>query len=418
MSKERISIQRNLLEYFDSSTFMLMASLILVGVVSIYSATHNSGSMSSFYKQAMYAALGLVGMFGIMFTPVRILRTATWPLYGVSIVLVLIAVVAGHEVAGARSWIRFAGLSFQPSELAKLGTLFALARYITRPGVDLRTWRDLGFSALILALPAMLVLQEPDFGSATVFVIMWLGVVLWSGADLFLLFALATPPIAALASFFGDTVFYIIIGVVAIAALGFRRNIGLVLIVVALNVGAGFSSQYVYDNVLRPHQQDRITAFLDPHTDPRGTGYHVIQSGIAVGSGGLLGKGFLQGTQTQLRYIPEQRTDFIFCVPTEEFGFAGGTLVIGLLTLLVLRAYKLASNVKSRFLSIVSVGVGTIWMYHMLVNIGMAIGLMPVMGIPLPFLSAGGTALMVNMMMVGLLLNVFRNSVDSSRKIF
>jgi rod shape determining protein RodA len=180
-------------------------------------------------------------------------------------------------------------------------------------------------------------------------------------------------------------------------------------------IAIGFSSRYVY-GVLKPHQQSRIQTFLNPDNDPRGRGYHVIQSIMAVGSGGVTGKGFLHGTQTQLRYIPKQWTDFIFCVPTEEFGFVGGVLVIGLLAILILQCIAIARQSGNAFGSILSASVGIIFFYHATVNIGMAIGAFPVMGIPLPFLSAGGSALVMNMASVGIVLNVYRNRRKVSRK--
>jgi rod shape determining protein RodA len=162
------------------------------------------------------------------------------------------------------------------------------------------------------------------------------------------------------------------------------------------------------NNVLKPYQKNRIEILLDPNKDPRGNGYNVVQSKMAVGSGGLWGRGFQQGTQTQLRYIPKQWTDFIYCVPTEEFGFVGGTLVIVLLAGLCMRLLKIAELVQRRFESTIIAGIASIWTYHTFVNIGMALGLLPVIGIPLPFMSAGGTSLVINLAMLGLVLNFYR----------
>ena len=168
-------------------------------------------------------------------------------------------------------------------------------------------------------------------------------------------------------------------------------------------------------NRLEPYQRDRIETFMNPGKNPKGKGYNVIQSILAVGSGGLAGKGFLQGTQTQLRYIPEQWTDFIFSVPTEEFGFIGGAGVVVLLAMFILRAVRIALETDSMFFSVIAFGVASVIFYHTAINIGMAIGLTPVMGIPLPFLSSGGSALMVNLTMVGLLFNAFRSFRKKSR---
>ncbi len=408
IAEESISIKKSVADIFDWNTFIIAISLIATGLISIYSATFDAGMSDYFFKQLMFAGIGLVSMVGLMFLPERWLGLGAYAIYGITLLMLLAVIVAGHEVYGSKSWLVIGGISIQPSELAKVGTLLALARYISRPNVDLRTLRDLGIAALHIAVPVALIMQEPDFGSATVFLIMLLGVALWCGADLMLLYALMTPPIIALVSFFGQTPMIIAIVIAALGALAFRRGVIITIVVILVNIAAGFSTNAVY-NVMKPHQKSRIEAFLDPNKDPKGRGYHVIQSKIAVGSGGLFGKGFLQGTQTQLRYIPKQWTDFIFCVPTEEFGFFGGVMVLGLLLGLSWRSIRVAEMVRTKFASTIAAGIGTIWAYHTLINIGMAIGVMPVMGIPLAFLSAGGSSLVVNMAMVGLLLNFYRH---------
>jgi rod shape determining protein RodA len=211
---------------------------------------------------------------------------------------------------------------------------------------------------------------------------------------------------------------YQIITVSALSAVSFffRKKLVIAIGAIAVFVAVGFIAPIIYDNLM-DHQKSRIQTFLDPEANPRGTGYNVIQSLLAVGSGGLTGKGFLQGTQTQLRYIPMQWTDFIFSVPTEEFGFIGGVLVIGLLALLIHRCIRIASEVDDKYYSIVAMGAGTIFLYHTIINIGMAIGLMPVMGIPLPFLSYGGTSLIINLSLVGLLLRGYRLNKHKKRNI-
>ena len=187
----------------------------------------------------------------------------------------------------------------------------------------------------------------------------------------------------------------------------FRRNLILTIVAVAVLIGVGLAVEPVYDR-LPAYQQGRLVTLFEPERNPRGDGYHVIQSILAVGSGGVTGKGFMKGTQTQLRYIPEQYTDFIFSVPTEEFGFVGGVIVIALLVAIIIRSITIASLVSTKFASVIAIGFGTMLLYHTLVNIGMAVGLFPVMGIPLPFLSSGGTALIINLTIVGLLMNFYK----------
>lgn len=410
-----VSIERSALKTIDINTVIVVVLLTVAGLLSILSATATEADpMSSFFnKQAMYAVVGMVAMVGIMYIPERLLSATSWWFYGLSIALLVAVLVAGKVVYGSKSWLALGPITFQPSELGKLATLFAMADFLQRPNVSLRSVSDLLRLIGIVALPVALIMGEPDFGSATVYAVMLVGVMLWSGADLLLLYGLITPPVVALVAFFGTVPMYIALGVAVAGALAFRRSIVLTLAVIALNVGAGFSTGPLYD-ALKPHQKSRIQSFLDPNTDPLGKGYHVIQSKIAIGSGGIAGKGFRQGTQTQLRYIPKQWTDFIFCVPAEEFGFLGGSFVIALLGLLCWRTVMIASEAKTKFASVVSAGIATIWFYHTTINIGMAVGLMPVMGIPLPFLSAGGSSLVVNLAMVGLLLNFHR--VRATRK--
>ncbi len=407
---ETVEIKRGFVDAFDVATFLMAVSLIAVGLVSIYSATFDADSSAYFTRQAVYAGVGLAGMIMMMFVSERMLFNMAYVLYGFSIVLLLMLKVLGVSGGGAKSWLYIGSFGFQPSEVAKLGTLLALARFISMSHVNLRTIRDLGIAAGIVALPLLFVLLEPDPGSGSVFMMMFIGVVLWAGADLFVIFSVVAPVVVLLSAFFGDTAYYVTASVAVLAALLFRRRIVVTALVIALCVGAGLVKDVIFE-ALPPHQQRRIEVLLNPDADPLGAGYHVIQSKIAVGSGGLTGKGFLQGTQTQLRYIPEQRTDFIYCVPTEEFGFIGGSLVLGLLAALILRAISVAQFVRERFQSVIVIGIAVIWLYHTTVNIGMALGLMPVMGIPLPFLSAGGTALIMNMLMVGIILNFYRRRV-------
>jgi rod shape determining protein RodA len=268
---------------------------------------------------------------------------------------------------------------------------------------------------ILFAIPIGLIMLEPDFGSASVYGVMLLGMMFWGGASLNLITFLVGAPISVIMGFIGREWVFVSSIITASVPMFLKRDLMKALAMLLVFIAIGFSSRYVY-GVLKPHQQSRIQTFLNPDNDPRGRGYHVIQSIMAVGSGGVTGKGFLHGTQTQLRYIPKQWTDFIFCVPTEEFGFVGGVLVIGLLAILILQCIAIARQSGNAFGSLLSASVGIIFFYHATVNIGMAIGAFPVMGIPLPFLSAGGSALVMNMASVGIVLNVYRNRRKVGRK--
>lgn len=405
---ERLGSQNEGASVVEWTALLMTLILAALGLLSIYSATVNAGMPTYFTKQLIFAGVGLVIMLGVMFTPVRWIEVSAPFLYGLSLLLLVAVLLVGKVVNGQKNWIALGPLTFQPSELAKIAALLAIARFMARPNVNLQTVRDLGTVFLYIAAPVGLIILEPDYGSGTVFAAIFMGVALWGGADLFLLYALVTPTVVALASLFGIKSLLIALVAVSVGTLLFRRALLITAVVIGINIGAGYAMPWVFNNVLKPYQKQRIEILLDPNKDPRGQGYNVVQSKMAVGSGGLWGRGFQQGTQTQLRYIPKQWTDFIYCVPTEEFGFVGGTLVIGLLAGLSMRLLRVAEQVQRKFGSTVIAGIASIWTYHTFVNIGMALGLLPVIGIPLPFMSYGGTSLVINFAMLGLVMNFFR----------
>ncbi len=416
-----VALQRRVNDLLDWGLVMAVIGVLGIGLVSIYSATYPGFMDSSavrvsdtFIKQIIYASVGIAAAVGLFFVPERWVRDLSYPMYAIGILLLIAVLVPGigHVVNGQQCWIRIGGFTFQPSEMAKITTLLALARFISEKSTDVRSLRDRLVMLGIIGLPIGLIMLQPDTGSAAVFMAMALGLLLWIGGDLFFLYLVGTAPFVAAAALYGvlfDNMwwFIIIVGLVAIGAFLFRRNVILTTAAILILVAGGLTVRPVFER-LEPYKQNRLITLFEPERNPRGQGYHVLQSMLAVGSGGVTGKGFRQGTQTQLRYIPEQWTDFIFCVPTEEFGFVGGITVIGLLAAIMLRAVHIASTVRTRFASVIAFGFGSIMFFHTLVNIGMAIGLFPVMGIPLPFLSAGGTALIVNLAVVGLLLNFFK----------
>jgi rod shape determining protein RodA len=236
---------------------------------------------------------------------------------------------------------------------------------------------------------------------------MILTLIFWKGISLFSLFVVLSPGFVALAALFGFYYFLAAMVLVLIAIFFFKKDIFFSGSIFALNLGAGFFADYVY-SVLSPHQQKRIQSFMDPMADPLGSGYNAIQSKVAIGSGGLFGKGFMQGNQTQFQFIPEQWTDFIYCVIGEEFGFLGSIIVIGLFLYLFVRLLKIASAAKDEFLSLVLIGILSVYFIHFLINIGMTVGILPVIGIPLPFVSYGGSSLIVNFFMLGIAANIYR----------
>ncbi|MGA2298935.1 MAG: rod shape-determining protein RodA, partial [FCB group bacterium] len=346
-------------ENFDWSTFLIAVMLMALGLISIYSATYDSGMSGYFFKQLVFTGVGLAVLFTCMFLPERWLLEYSYIFYIVIVVMLIVVLIFGTVVYGTRGWFQIGGLSVQPSEFAKLAVLLTIAQHLSRKGTNIKTFRDFGIVAGLIIVPVFLTLLEPDLGSSTVTMVLFIGILFWTGYDILILFFVASVPIVLISSIMGTVYFVAAVVVYAIIAALLRKRIIMTFASIIIIFGIGYISPILISR-LHPYQRDRIETFLYPDKDKLGKGYNVIQSKLAVGSGGLTGKGFLQGTQTQLRYIPKQWTDFIFCVPAEEFGFVGGALVIILLMSLVLKAVKTAFEVGNLYFSIVSFGVGTI----------------------------------------------------------
>lgn len=405
-----ISVGKTGNEVFDWTTFFTSILLVTFGLLSIYSATMDAGQSQYFNNQLKYAIVSYGVLIGILYLPERFIHEFAYIAYGISLLLLILVLIPGigKDQYGTRGWIVVGGFSLQPSEFAKVTTLLVVARHLSLRGTNITILRDFLYVSALVALPVLLILVEPDTGSATVILAMYIGIMLWAGFDIFTLFIVLSIPIIIILSIIGMNYYIASIVIFGIVAFTFRKKIYITLLAIIFAAGIGYSSPIIVKN-LAPHQIDRIETFLNPGNDPRGKGYNVIQSVLAVGSGGLTGKGYMQGLQTQLRYIPKQWTDFIFCVPTEEFGFLGGITVIGLLGVMMSRGLKIAQETENKFHGIIAIGFVSILFYHSIINIGMAMAIMPVMGIPLPFLSAGGSALMINVSMVGLLLHAHRH---------
>jgi rod shape determining protein RodA len=397
-----------LAEHFDLKTALITVALAFTGVVSVYSATYDAHAAEIFHKQVFWVAGGLTVFFVLTFIPYRFVHFIAFPAYFFSIFLLVFVLLLGRTVSGSTSWFNLGFFRLQPSEFAKITTVLALASYLSRTNVSLENTKDFLTACGIVVLPVVLIMLQPDIGTAIIYLGMFFPVLYWCGAPRFALLAIIAPGVAGIAALIGTTPFLISILVLGILLYLARGHRIVAAIVFSLMVLVGISVQYIYDG-LKPYQQRRIATFFDPNADPLGAGYNILQSKVAIGSGGLLGKGYLHGTQTQLNFIPEQWTDFIFCVPGEEFGFLGAALVLLLFMGLLLRGVKLGGSVKSKFGSIVAIGITAILAIHIFINIGMSLGLLPVIGVPLPFLSYGGSALLATMMMAGLLMNLYAN---------
>ncbi len=392
----------------DYKTAATLLALVAIGLAAIYSATYDAHASAYFYKQLLWA-IGGIGIFIVMTVlPFRVLQLVAYPSYLFTILLLIAVLLFGKTVSGSTSWFNLGALRIQPSEFAKVTTVLALANYLSRSDVSLRNFRDLMVAAGFVMLPVALIMMQPDTGTAIIYLGMFFPLLYWGEAARFTLLAIIAPVVAGVAALFGTTPFLIAVVIMGVLLYITKEHHLVAAIVFSVMVLVGVSVQFIYDG-LKPYQQKRIATFLDAEADPQGAGYNVIQSKVAIGSGGVLGKGYLKGTQTQLNFIPEQWTDFIFCVPAEEFGFLGGAIVLLLFMLLLIRGVKLASIVKNPYASFIAIGITSIFGTHILMNVGMSLGLLPVVGIPLPFLSYGGSALITNVTMVGILMNLYAN---------
>ncbi len=393
---------------FDTTTFLSILLLLSAGFLAIYSATYAAHMNNRFGQQLLFAAGGTFGMLVMAMLPVRWFQAIAYPLYIISLGLLAFVAIKGKIVYGHRSWIAFGGFQFQPSELAKLATIFAIGAYLNK-GRDLAKISTIAVICALVLVPVALIMKEPDPGTAVIFGGLLLVLLLWSGADLFLLAAVFLPTMVAVLSLFGETPAIVsVLASGAILLFIFRRNLALTIFAYGIVIAVAFSTNFIYEH-LHQYQRNRVQVVLNPELDPLGAGYNVIQTRMAIGSGGLTGKGYLHGTQTQLRYVPKQWTDFIISVPAEEFGFVGAVVILLLYLFVIFRGVAIASSVRSIFSSVVAIGIAGIWFLHVTVNIGMALGLMPVIGIPLPFMSYGGSALLTNLLMAGILMNLYRN---------
>jgi len=395
-------------ENIDTKTILAVLLLTLIGIASVYSATYDAGASAFFSRQLIWAGVGVLFMLTIMLIPFRTIQLLSYPLYGLSIVILVVVLVGGKMVAGSKSWFGIGGYGLQPSEIVKVTTILALASYLSQRQVNLQWFKHLATTFGFVFLPVILIVIQPDVGTAIIYLGMLIVILYWAGASNFLMLTLLAPVAAAVATLFGTTAFFVVVVLTLVILFFLRENRLASAAVFSLTVLVGASVQFIFGK-LAPHQQKRIITFLNPDADPLGAGYNVIQSKIAIGSGGLFGKGFLHGSQTQLNFLPAQWTDFIYCVPGEEFGFIGAFAILLLLTLLLIRGVQIASMVKSRYASLVAIGIVATFATHTVINIGMSMGVMPVIGVPLPFLSYGGSNLLTNMIMAGLLLNMYAN---------
>ena len=387
-------------------TFLVFA-LTATGLIAVYSATSTADSHDLFYRQLTFAVIGFIMMVIIAFIPFKLLQKFAYPFYGLAILLLVFVEFFGVKGFGAERWLDIGVFKIQPSEIAKLATIMAIARYLSGREVNINRPKHFLIVSAFIALPFLLIIKQPDLGTSLVYMVLFVPLLFWAGLNIMALFLIISP---VLTLFFSFNLYLLIIwlGIIVFILYKTRRKLIYIMLVLILHIGIGASTPYMWDQ-LQPYQKKRITTFLNPEADPRGSGYQIIQSQVAVGSGSVWGKGFMNGTQTQLRFLPAQHTDFIFSVWAEEWGFAGVIFVLTLFFLLIFHIVNKASNLRATFSSTILIGIATILMFHIFINIGMTIGMAPVTGLPLPFISYGGSFLLSTLLMMGVVQNLVYN---------
>ncbi|HEX6981664.1 MAG TPA: rod shape-determining protein RodA [Balneolaceae bacterium] len=402
------------LREFNWPLVALWFMLIGVGLIAIYSATQGPVAQFlpqyiqiNFYKQLISFGIAILVLIGLQFVPPQTFQEGSYFFYALGILLMIFTLLFGVEVNGAKSWLDLGPFNLQSSELMKVATILAVANYLTsRRDISAVNIKTALVTVLIILVPAVLVLMQNDTGTAIIFIALIPVVLFWSGMPYGISLFIISPAIIGYLTIIGWYWGLIAAIVLTLTIFMLQRQAWLTFTSFITGIMLVIGIQVALFQVLQPHQRARIEAFTNPYSEPLGAGWNVIQAKTAIGSGGLYGKGFLEGTQTQLRFLPEQWTDFIFCVIGEEFGFLGAGFTVILLlgfTLLILRA---ASNHKHPFAQLVFIGIATLFFTHFFINVGSATALLPVIGIPLPFISYGGSALITNTIMIGICLNL------------
>ena len=398
--------------WFAESPLVIIGLLLSAyGVAMVYSAgqTDVPTFVAGLYKQQiLWLVLALIAGYAVSRASVRLIEWMTWPLYLASVLLLAVTLVIGTgagTAAGTRSWITIAGHRLgQPSELAKITVVLMLARVLGDRREPPKSMLELWKPALVVGVPWLLIMAQPDLGTGIVFVGIFFAMLFWSGVPWPLLVLIASPVVSLVLAFstkLWGAWFLLLIALV----LWYRPYLVEGVVLVVTNVVMGVAAPLLWEH-LAPYQQRRLLVFLDPSVDPRASGYHVIQSQVAIGSGGWFGKGFTMGTQKRLAFLPAQHTDFIFSVVGEELGFLGVLVALSLFLLLFLRVIRIASRANDSFGSLVAFGLAASWFVHVLVNVGMTLNLMPITGIPLPFFSYGGSFMLASWLAIGILVRI------------
>jgi len=389
-----------------------LAMIAVAGI--LIASTQREANYADWYQHWITAGVGMVIALALGKLPLERLRAIQWPIYGATVASLIAVRIIGVSALGAQSWINIAGFHVQPSEFAKLAAILLLAGVLATYPVERPV--DLIRPTAIIAVPWLLVFVQPDLGTSLVFAAVLLVMLFWSGMPGSWVVLLLSPLVSAIVAgvwAWGLLVWIPWMGWLAWKSLPWKRMA--LAVVVAIESLFAVATPWLWSNVLQPHQRARLTMFLDPSQDPLGGGYHLLQSTVGIGSGRLFGMGLMHGSLTKLRFIPEQHTDFIFSALGEELGFVGSALVVVGFAVLMRRLLQIADRASSDFEALMVVGIGAMLMFQVVVNINMTIGLGPITGIPLPFLSYGRSAMLVNFIALGLVSSVARRGRQTRR---
>lgn len=385
--------------------------LTAFGIAMVYSAGQTDAptvAAGLYKRQLVWFGIALIGAYVVSRASMRLVEWMTLPLYLVTLTMLGVTLLIGTGAGtaeGMKGWLTIGGVRLgQPAELAKIAVVLMLARVLAARREAPKSLLDLWKPALVVAIPWLLVMAQPDLGTAIVFIGIFFTMLYWAGVSAPLLMLVASPAVSLLltpSTGLWGAWFLLLIALV----LWYKPYLIEGIVLISANIFTGVAAPLIWER-LAPYQRNRLLVFLDPSIDPRASGWHVIQSQVAIGSGGWFGKGYLMGTQKRLAFLPAQHTDFIFSVVGEELGFIGVSVALGLFAYLFLRIVKLASGANDAFSSMVAFGLLGSWLVHVIVNVGMTLNLMPITGIPLPFFSYGGSFLLASWLAVGLLIRI------------
>jgi rod shape determining protein RodA len=413
--------QRSFFFNVDWAVIFVYLALCTIGWLNIHSAVFDEkhpGFMdldTNYGKQFVYIIIGLITGIIILLLESRFFSALAPVFYGITVVLLIIVLVVGRNVGGNQAWISLGGgFRLQPSELAKFSTCLLLARYLSSTNVRVTEPKAFLIAGAIIGFPMLLIMLQPDAGSTLVFSSLIFVLYREGVSPYFLILEGLFIALFVLTIKLNNLIFIVggLIVLALIIILLFRRNkkvLPVILAGLAVCIAFVFSVNFLYTKVLKPHQKVRIDIVLGITTDIKGKGYNVNQSKIAIGSGKFWGRGYMQGTQTKYSFVPEQSTDFIFCTVGEEWGFAGATVVLGLYLFLVLRIIRIAERQRSPFSRIYAYGIASVIFFHVVINVGMTIGIVPSIGIPLPLISYGGSSLLSFTIMLFVLIKLDSN---------